>query len=686
MADSLRVTELDFDTIKNNLKAFLRQQNEFTDYDFEGSGFNILLDVLAYNTHYNAYYLNMVANEAFLDSAILRDSAVSHAKMLNYTPFSKKCAVATIDVEVLSPDNTPGTLTIPRGFKFLSNQIDGKTYTFTVLEDATVTKSNTNYYFDSLEISEGQLVTYRFVYDSATNPKQIFTIPDENIDTQTLKVFVSPSVSNTDIASYQVVRDVTDVAANSEVFFLQEHRGGKYQIYFGDGIIGKALPNGGVVTINYLSTSGFEANKANNFVAVGTLLDNPSLTVLSDFIITPISAANGGSNREAVDKIKYNAPLQFMSQNRLVTQKDYEIFVRNSYPNIDSITVWGGEEETPPVYGKIFVSLKPRKDFFISESEKQRIINEIINPKSIVAITTEFRDPEFLFINAVADVQYEPNKTTLTADALRTSIRNSVVLFKNLYLDKFNSRFAISKLQETIDAVDLNSITGSAVTIRLQKRFIPVLNQRFNYTLNFNVPLFQGTSFNKLSSSEFQVFDLDNVLRTVSIEEVPNSFTGLNEIQVLNPGADYSFPPTVTITGDGFGATAEAVLRNGRIESIRITNPGTDYNRAIVTITGGGGFGAAAAAVINSQIGQLRASYFTPTAERVVVIPNAGSIDYKNGIIQLNDIRIISVSPLDGLIRVDCGVQESVVQSFRNTILTIDEDDVSSIVVNLREV
>ena len=397
MADSLRVTELDFDTIKNNLKLFLRQQEEFTDYDFEGSGFNILLDVLAYNTHYNAYYLNMVANEAFLDTALLRDSAVSHAKMLGYVPFSKKSSVATINFQVISQTTTPGSLTIPRGFKFLSNQIDGKTYTFTVLQDVTVTKSGSSYFFEKLRINEGIINSIRFVNNTLTNPKQVFTIPDENIDTQTIKVSVSPSVSNTDIATYEVVKDVSDVTGDSEVFFLQEYRGGQYQIYFGDNIIGKSLPNTALVLVNYLSTSGFEANKANNFVSVSNLLDTNS-EELSNFVITPVEAANGGSDRESVDKIKYNAPLQFVSQNRLVTQKDYEIFVRNSYPNIDSITVWGGEEESPPIYGKVYVSLKPKKDFYISETEKLRIVNEIINPKSIVAISTEFRDPKFIFL------------------------------------------------------------------------------------------------------------------------------------------------------------------------------------------------------------------------------------------------------------------------------------------------
>jgi len=231
MADRLRISELDFDTIKTNLKTFLNQQAEFTDYDFDGAGLNVLLDILAYNTHYNAYYLNMVANESFLDTALLRDSAVSHAKTLNYVPHSTRAPVAVIDFSVESNTTTSATMTLNEGFSFLSNQIDSKSYNFVVLNDVTVTKSNTEFVFENLEIYEGQLVTYNFTHNAATNPKQIFTLPDANIDTTTLKVTVAPSVGNTSTSVYNKVTEILDVDASSEIFFLQEERSGKYQIY-----------------------------------------------------------------------------------------------------------------------------------------------------------------------------------------------------------------------------------------------------------------------------------------------------------------------------------------------------------------------------------------------------------------------------------------------------------------------
>jgi hypothetical protein len=266
MADRLRVTELDFDTIKSNLKTFLNQQSSFTDYDFEGSGLSVLLDILAYNTHYNAYYLNMVANESFMDTALLRDSVVSHAKSLSYVPYSMRAPIATINFLVNSTTSTSSTLTISSGYSFLSNKIDGKSYNFVVLEDTTVTKANSSFYFENLDIYEGQLITYSFTHNQTTNPKQTFTLPDDNIDTTTIKVGVSPSSGNTSITIYNLVTDILDVDSTSEVYYLQENKGQKYQIYFGNNIVGKSIPDGGIVSVTYLLTNGEEANKANNLL------------------------------------------------------------------------------------------------------------------------------------------------------------------------------------------------------------------------------------------------------------------------------------------------------------------------------------------------------------------------------------------------------------------------------------
>lgn len=685
MVDRLRITELDFDTIKSNLKTFLNQQAEFTDYDFEGSGLSVLIDLLAYNTHYNAYYLNMVANEAFLDTALLRDSAVSHAKTLNYVPHSARAPVAIIDFTVESNTTTSATMTLNQGFSFLSNQIDSKSYNFVVLDDVTVTKSNTEFVFENLEIYEGQLVSYNFTYNQSSNPKQIFTLPDDNIDTTTLKVTVTPNAGNTATTVYNKVTEILDIDATSEVFFLQEERNGKYQIYFGNDVVGKSLADGSVVTATYLLTNGEAANKANNFVATASVVDslNNSLT---DFTINPISAASGGSARESVDDIKFSAAAQFSTQNRLVTFKDYESYILNNYPNLDSVSVWGGEENTPPVYGKVFVSLKPADNYFISETEKQRIIDEIISPKSIVAVQTEILDPEYLYLVVENNVQYDGKKTTSSETAIKQNIRNAILAYRDRELNKFDARFILSKLQDDVDETDTNAILGSETVVRVQKRFEPTLNSSQAYTINFNVPLHRGTISNKLVSSEFIVNDSNGIARTVTFEEIPQSYSGISSISISNPGTGYTTAPTVTITGDGVGATATATVVNGSIQSIEVTNRGIDYTRAIVTISGGNGYGATATAVIDARTGALRTIYYDTNAERQVVDSTAGTIDYDSGIVTINDINIRSVVTSDGLIRLSIESEKGIIQSVRNTIITVDEEDPTSIVTTLEAI
>jgi hypothetical protein len=684
MADRLRVTELDFDTIKQNLKTFLNQQSQFTDYDFEGSGLSVLLDILAYNTHYQAYYLNMVANEAFMDTALLRDSVVSHAKVLGYVPYSRKAPVATINFTANTNSNTASTLTIPKGFRFLSNEIDGVSYGFVTLTETTATKANNNFTFLNLPIYEGQLVTYSYNHNEATNPKQIFTLPDTSVDTTTISVVVQPSSTNTQVSVYTLAADASNTSMQSEVFYLQENKGQQYQIYFGGNIIGKKLPDGAVVNITYLVTNGDTANKANNFVATGTLTDSLNNSQ-SDFVINSVSAAAGGAERESVDEIKFSAPLQYTTQNRLVTTKDYEAYIKKNYPSISSLSVWGGEDEIPPVYGKVFVSLKPKDNYYISEAEKQRIIDEIINPKSIISVSTEIRDPDYLYILLNNQVRYDSKKTTLTETQLSTQIRNTIISYKQTFLNKFGAIFALSKLQDQVDSVDTNSIIGSETILKLQKRVTPELGVSSNYTINFGVPIKRGTLADRLTTTEFSVFDTTGVSRTAIIEEIPQSFTGVSSIEIVNAGYGYTSTPTVTISGDGTGATAEAIIEGGRITQIHMTNRGTDYTRATVTISGGGGYSGSATAVIDSKVGTLRVIYYDENANRQIINAHVGEIYYDTGIIQLNDLKILSVSASDGLLRLTAVSEEGVIESSRNVIITIDDTDATSIVTTLEK-
>lgn len=685
MADRLRVTELDFDTIKQNLKTFLNQQSEFTDYDFEGSGLSVLLDILAYNTHYQAYYLNMVANEAFMDTALLRDSVVSHAKTLGYVPYSRKASRATINFTANSTSNTVSSVTIPKGFRFLSNDIDGVSYSFVTLSETTVTKSNTSFSFINLPIYEGQLVTYSYNHNQATNPKQIFTLPDVGVDTTTISVTVQPSSTNTDISVYTLAADVSNTSTQSQVFYLQEGKKEQYEIYFGGGVIGQSLPDGAVVNITYLITNGDVANKANNFVATGTLTDSLNNS-LSDFIIDPVSSAAGGAERESVDNIKFAAPLQYTTQNRLVTFSDYEAYITKNYPSVDSVSVWGGEDETPPSFGVVYVALKPKTNYYLSDAEKQRIIDEIIKPKAIVAVQTIIRDPEYLYLLISPTVTYNPNKTTLTETQLKTAIRNAVLLYKTTNLDKFDSQFILSKIQDAIDNVDTNSIIGSRVSVRVQKRFTPSLNSSTAYKINFNVPLRRGTIGNKLTSTFFTVADSSGIDREVQFDEIPQSFSGISSISVTNPGQGFTSAPTITIDGDGTGASASAVIVNGRIQSIEIINRGIDYTRATITISGGGGYGASATAVIDGRIGTIRTVYYDSLAQRQVVDENAGEIDYDAGVVTITNIAIKDVQSVDGDIRLSIESEKGIISTSKNTIISIDQDDPTAISTTLETV
>lgn len=684
MVDRIRVTELDFDTIKQNLKTFLKQQNEFTDYDFEGSGLSILLDILAYNTHYNAYYLNMVANESFLDTALLRDSVVSHAKTLGYVPYSTSASVSIIDFTVNATNNNPATLTIPKGYSFLSNQIDGRTYNFVVMNDVTATKANSAYYFEDIEIKEGQLVSYRFTHDQSSNPKQIFNLPESGIDTSTIVVSVSPTSTSTDIETYNRVTDILDVTTTSKVFFLQENRNGTYDIYFGNNTAGIKIPDGAVVYVSYLVTNGTLANKANAFRAASPLVDSLG-TSLTNFNVSVTSSASGGADREAIDSIKFNAAAQYTTQNRLVTIPDYESFIKKNYPAVDSLSVWGGDEETPKVYGKVFVSLKPKEGFFISEAEKERIIDDILKSKSIVSVSTEIKDPNYLYILLNTNVRYDSRKTTITEDSLRNFIKNSILIYNNTNLNKFDSTLIVSRLQDAIDNSD-KSILGNDLVLKVQKRFEPLLNQTASYTIDFNVPLNRGTTLNKLTSSEFIVRDSSNIERDVILEEVPQSFTGISEILVSNPGSGYTTAPTVTITGDGSGAEAIAHVVNGKIQSIEITKRGFDYSRAIVSVSGGNGSGATATAIIDNRNGTLRTVYFDSNAERVIVDENVGTINYDTGRIQLNDVKIERIIDDTNEIRITVESESGILESVRNTIISIDQTDPTSIAIDLEKV
>jgi hypothetical protein len=687
MADRLQVTELDFDSIKTNLKNFLKQQSEFVDYDFEGSGLNVLLDILAYNTHYNSYYVNMVANESFLDTALLRNSVVSHAKKMGYTPRSTKSSKAIINVSVDSGSSNSGSLTIETGQAFLSNLIDGRSYKFIALDDVTVSKTSNNFIFTSLPIYEGELVSYNYTHNQSSNPTQLFVLQDANIDTSTLKVTVRPSSSNTQITVYNKATEVINVAQTDAVYFLEEGKNGKYQIFFGDDVVGKKLPDGAIVTATYLVTSGSTPNGANNFTITSTLGGYSTISINST------SAASGGAIRETVDEIKYAAPLSLTSQNRAVTKNDYIRLIQQKYPAFEAVNVWGGEENDPPIFGKVFISAKPKLGFEVTQTEKDFVVNKIIKPISVMTVTPEVVDVDYNYLKLVSKVYYDPAKTATNSATLQTGVINTIKTYCDTELNQFNNIFKSSGMKTAIDRFS-GAILSNDLDVFISKKFLPDLINSDSYVIDFGVELQQGTTLdNFYSSPNFTMIDEDGVSRVCYFEEIPSSYTGLESIAVTNPGINYTGTPTIEIVGDGTGAQAFATIVNGKIKSITVTNPGIGYTSVAIRIIGGNGQLGVGEGVLQGRYGQLRIVYFKAdevSSQNTKVVLNAnrnngvvGVIDYAMGKITITDFNPSAVNDVFGYLSLNIRPKATTIKSEKNKMLVLDADDPTAVVVQL---
>ena len=687
MADRLQVTELDFDSIKTNLKNFLKQQSEFVDYDFEGSGLNVLLDILAYNTHYNSYYVNMVANESFLDTALLRNSVVSHAKKMGYTPRSTKSSKAIINVSVDSGSSNSGSLTIETGQAFLSNLIDGRSYKFIALDDVTVSKTSNNFIFTSLPIYEGELVSYNYTHNQSSNPTQLFVLQDANIDTSTLKVTVRPSSSNTQITVYNKATEVINVAQTDAVYFLEEGKNGKYQIFFGDDVVGKKLPDGAIVTATYLVTSGSTPNGANNFTITSTLGGYSTISINST------SAASGGAIRETVDEIKYAAPLSLTSQNRAVTKNDYIRLIQQKYPAFEAVNVWGGEENDPPIFGKVFISAKPKLGFEVTQTEKDFVVNKIIKPISVMTVTPEVVDVDYNYLKLVSKVYYDPAKTATNSATLQTGVINTIKTYCDTELNQFNNIFKSSGMKTAIDRFS-GAILSNDLDVFISKKFLPDLINSDSYVIDFGVELQQGTTLdNFYSSPNFTMIDEDGVSRVCYFEEIPSSYTGLESIAVTNPGINYTVTPTIEIVGDGTGAQAFATIVNSKIKSITVTNPGIGYTSVAIRIIGGNGQLGVGEGVLQGRYGQLRIVYFKAdevSSQNTKVVLNAnrnngvvGVIDYAMGKITITDFNPSAVNDVFGYLSLNIRPKATTIKSEKNKMLVLDADDPTAVVVQL---
>ena len=487
--NALQLASMDFDGIKNDLKSFLSNQTELGDYNYESSTMQILLNLLAYNTYKNAFYLNMVGNEMFLDSAQIRDNVVSRAKMLGYTPRSAQGPTATVQVTI-TPGSTPDTITIPALTQFEST-VDGIKYLFVNPEAKVINANSTGVYSTNLDITEGRPFTFRFDVSDASPVRYI--IPNQNVDTRSISVRVQESSSNTAQTIWNTASDITEVTGNTHAYFIDESTDNRYELKFGDNAVGKALNNGNIVIVNYRVCNGTLTQGANTFTTPS------SISGFTNTTTKLVTAAAGGSEQESIASVKFNAPRDYQAQKRAVTAEDYEILVKNHFADIGAVSVWGGQENDPPTYGKVYISVKPNTGFFVSQTKKDEIYSYLI-PKNVVSITPEVVDPTYKFVVPTVAVEFNPNLTPSTAGAIVSSIANQLIQFELSELVTFGKDFISSQLIKQIYTAN-EAITSIEIDLRMMKNFIPVTTATTTYTLPFNDALLgKGET---ISSSKF---------------------------------------------------------------------------------------------------------------------------------------------------------------------------------------
>ena len=492
----LEVTEFDFDEVKTNLKTFLKAQDQFTDYDFEGSGMNILLDVLAYNTHYLGFNANMLANEMFLDSSSLRSSIVSHAKTLGYTPSSARAAKATVDVTL---NTNSSSLTMPAGTVF-NTSVDGVSYKFSTITDVTKSNTGNSIPFLNTDIYEGTFITTRYTVDSS-DVDQRFLLTDNRADTTTLTVKVQTSSSDSTTTTYTEATDITQVSASSNVYFLQEVEAGVFEIYFGDGIIGSALSDGNIIILTYIVSNKSLANGA-------ALFDNAAtIASVSDVAVATVAAASAGSEPETLQSIKYNAPLSYASQGRCVTAEDYKVYAKRFFPNTKSVSVFGGEGGSfdtslgvvsTPEYGKVFIAIESTTGNNLTDTEKSTLITAL-SPFTVASITPVIVDPQTTNLILGVTFQFDSSKTTETATSLASKINTTLTNYNTSNLAQFDGAFRHSKVTGLIDDTD-TAITSNITTVTLAHNLTPTLSTATAYTIQLNNAFYNPHSGHNSSS------------------------------------------------------------------------------------------------------------------------------------------------------------------------------------------
>jgi len=524
-----KFTNLDFDQIKTSIKDYLRTNSDFTDFDFEGSNFSVLIDTLAYNTYITAFNSNMVVNESFLDSATVRENVVSLARNIGYVPRSKSAAKATISFDIDSNDTTEvSTVTLRAGLVCIGSSND-ITYTFSIPEDITTTVtpqfdlggSRTGYTasFNSIEVFQGTLIRKSFTVDGSLD--QRFILDNPSIDTSTIIVYVKDDPSGADKGTLFTQADnILNIDSNSATFLIQEVQDEKYELLFGDGIFGRKIENGKTINVTYLVTDGREGNGPAFFSFAGNIENDSgsSSTLTSTPTISVVSAASNGGDIESVDSIKYFAPRLYSSQYRAVTARDYEAIIQQIYPNTESVSVVGGEEIDPPQFGTVFITIKPKNGDFVSDFDKTQILSDLKN-YSLTGINQKIVDLKVLHIELESFIYYDSSRVK-SINELKTRVTNGLTTYsKSTDVNKFGGRFKYSKVLSVIDNIE-DSITSNITRIRIRRNLNALLNQFAQYEICF------GNQFNVKSEGlniKSTGFKISGVSETVFLTDTPNA-------------------------------------------------------------------------------------------------------------------------------------------------------------------
>jgi len=499
--NNLKIDALDFQGIKTNFKSYLQAQDQFRDYNFEGSGLNVLLDLLAYNTYYNSFYLNMVAAEAFLPTAQKRNSVVNLAKSLNYTPRSVTSAsisgTATVTVT-----GSPTNVTIPAYTSF-TGSVDGTTYNFLNTTSVIITPLS-GVYSSAMSLKEGRYINRRYTVN-LNDPDQRFLIPNKNVDTSTLTVSVLNSSTDSTVRTFVKVTSLVEVASTTRVYYIEEVEDGQYELKFGDGVFGVALDAGNIVVLEYLVSNGTSAND------IQTLTYADAIAGVTTISFVSTDPAAGGADRESINQIKFNAPKTYEAQNRVVTADDYKTLMLQQ-ATVDSCVVWGGEDNDPPTYGKVFIAVKPKVGDVLTATEKLNLINSVINPKKILTVTSEIVDPEYTYIIIDATVKYLSDSTIMSAAEIKQLVIDTIKTYNTDEINQFSKYFRYSKLSRLIDTTE-RSILSNVMSARMRKEIDVQLGVSTRYEISFSNAIDNATNGrpttsaygvgNKLTSNAF---------------------------------------------------------------------------------------------------------------------------------------------------------------------------------------